>query len=188
MWYSAWFVYVFILLVAFWVRKQEIVSPKTGNWVCMISCALVVFVLSQNIILANTAYMKKTIEAEATLSTMTRVVARMEDQEEYVLGETPVAFIGVGEVYDVLPGFESASCIKGLATNMSVSQDTSLYYYNAYKAYFDFVLNYPIEIVDDDTHAELKASKEVQELPTFPQKGCMKMIDGVLVVKMGSKK
>lgn len=186
MWYSAWFFYIFILLLAFWTRKQEVVSKKVGNWVCIISCVSFIFVLAQNVILANTAYMKKTIEANSTLSTMTRVVAQMEGQEEYVVGETPVAFVGVGEVYETLPGFQKVGCIKGLATNMSVSQDTSLYYYNAYKAYFDFVLNYPIVFVDDEMHAQLKENKEVQALPSFPQKDCMKMIDGVLVVKMGN--
>lgn len=99
-----------------------------------------------------------------------------------------VTLLCVGEVFDTDSDYGTASSIKGLANNMQISQDTSAYYYNAYKAYFDYVLNYPIELVDDETHAKLKESKKVQELPTFPQKGCVQMMDGVLVVKMGTIK
>lgn len=188
MWYSVWFVYIFILLMAFWIREECVTHRKLGNWLGVISSILVIFILSQNVVLSNTAYMKKDMEADATLSTMTRVLSMIEDQEEYVLGKTPVAFVGVGEVYEVSSDYGVVSSIKGLANNTQISQDASTYYYNVYKAYFDYVLNYPINLVDDETHAQIKENKDVQELPTFPQKGCVQMIDNVLVVKMGEIK
>ena len=37
---------------------------------------------------------------------------------------------------------------------------------------------------EDSVHDSLKKTDEVKSLPAFPDKGCMKMIDGVFVVKM----
>ena len=66
----------------------------------------------------------------------------------------------------------------------AIPADTSLYYYNVYKTYFDYVLNYPINLCSDEVHAELVNDPRVQALPSFPDQNAIQMIDGVLVVKM----
>lgn len=121
--YAAWFFYVFLLVCA--LRLGDIPQVPMGlrRLVKWAAYGLVAFVLVQNVTIANTAYVKKELDANATLSTMTRVVDQLEQRDDYVPGETPVAFVGADPV--------------------------------------------------------------VAEMPSFPEKGYIECVDGVLVVKMG---
>ena len=148
-------------------------------------CLLVLLLLWQNVVLANAAYVKKGLDAEATLSVMTRVVARMEDEERYVPGETAVAFIGAYEHGDITPGMAELHGIVGMQFNHSIVTDASYYYYNAYLAYFDYVLNCPVQLCSDEEHARLESDARVAEMPAFPHRDCLQWVDEILVVKMG---
>lgn len=183
--FSFWFIYVMFLLIIWWFAETFQDRFKYRNALKLISLFLVGIFVWQNIMLSNTAYMKKDVESKAALSTMTRVVALMEEQEDYVMGETVVAFVGGDSSYNTLSEFENVRHITGVGLDNALVKSTSVYYYNTYKAYFRYVLNYPLNICDDATHYELEQSEEVQNMPAFPDKECIKMIDGVLVVKVG---
>jgi len=116
---------------------------------------------------------------------MTRVVAQLEERDDYEMGVTPVAFVGVSDTYVTVEGFEKVKNIIGVGIKTPISQDTSKTTYNVYESYFKYVLNYPINMCPDELHKELKESEEVEAMPSFPSKGCIEMIDGGLVVKMG---
>lgn len=180
--YSIWLTHAFLLVLLMRQRKRGGLCRNVGLGV---GCALVALVLWQNVCLANEAYMKKDMEAKATLSTMTRVVCQMEQREDYVFGETPVAFIGVSHPYGDSLEYEKVGRLIGLDQNNAIFYDARESYYSTYKAYFDYVLNYPLVFCEDFVFYELKGSKQVQDMPAFPDKGYMQMIDGVLVVKMG---
>ncbi len=183
--YAVCFFYVIILMFASWIDENSVVSPQCGRYAKVGCYVLVFFIIWQNIFLANTAYIKKEIEAKATFSTMTRVVGMMEAQEEYIVGQTTIAFIGRAQVYDEIAAFDKVNEITGLWSNHAIPGDASLEHYNVYKAYFDYVLNYPIVFCDDKTHEELKVNEEVWDMPMFPEEGCMKMIGDVFVIRMG---
>ena len=182
--YSVWFVWV---IFPVFIDRCCIRLPSLKGLAKGVSCLLVFVLLWQNVLLANTAYMKKDIEAQYTMSTMTRVLSLIEQHEDYVYGETPVAFMGTDNAYGTMPGFESVSTIIGMYDNTSVNVDYSNYYFNVFKAYFRYVLNYPLVFCDDETHYILRSSQEVEDMPAFPEKDCIQMIDGVLVVKLGYK-
>ena len=80
----------------FALRLAEVsqISALLRRFVMWVAYVLVAVLLVQNVTIANTAYVKKELDADATLSTMTRVADQLEQREDYVLGETPVAFIG----------------------------------------------------------------------------------------------
>ena len=141
--------------------------------------------LWQNVVLANTAYVKKELEADAALSRMTRVVTMLEQRDDYVYEETTVAFVGADNTAGTIPGMEKVRYITGLDSDNTIPRDTSRYYYNAYEAYFKYVLDYPIKLCSDELHDSLKVDPQVQEMPAFPSDGCMKTVNGVLVIKMG---
>ena len=183
--YAYWLFYVFALIFAFRLCDPDLIQGWPSELVKLLSCGVVCIVLWQNVVLANTAYIKKERETDVTLSTMTRVVSRLEAREDYSVGETTVAFIGVSELQNRVPGMERVSKIIGLGPGVSIPNDTSRYYYNVYQAYFDYVLQYPIIFCEDEVHKQLKEDPRVQEMPAFPASGCMEMIAGVLVVKMG---
>ena len=180
--YSIWLTHVFFLVLLTRVGKAE----QLRRSVCVgAGCLITVLLLVQNIQLSNASYIKKDMEAKATLSTMTRVVAQMEQREDYVFEETPIAFVGTSHPYGGTPEYEKVMFLIGEWENNAVAWDTSVNHYNAYKAYFDYVLNYPLVFCEDAVRNELAQSRQVQDMPAFPDKGYMQMIDGVLVVKMG---
>ena len=183
--YAAWFFYVFLLVFA--LRLGDVTQVPMGlrRIVKWAAYGLVAFVLVQNVTIANTAYVKKELDANATLSTMTRMVDQLEQRDDYVPGETPVAFVGADPVSAAVEGFEDVRSITGMWMDSSIPADTSVYYYNVYEAYFRYVLKYPMNICSDEVHGKLKADPVVAEMPSFPEKGYIKCVDGVLVVKMG---
>ena len=183
--YALWLFYVFILLFAFRLCGKELLPGRASRILRAVACILVAVLLWQNVVLANTAYVKKEKEADADLSMMTRVVCMLEDREDFVPGETVVAFIGTPETRPGLYGMERVCKIIGLSDHSIFITDASKYYYNAYRAYFDYVLRYPVVFCTDAVRAELKQDPRVQTMPAYPQEGYMAMIDGILVIKMG---
>lgn len=183
--YASWYVYVLLLAIFQWLREEKAELLPFTAAMRALCCALVMFVLWQNVITANTAYLKKENESAATLSTMTRVVSMLEQHEDYVFGETPVAFVGRAQVYGSIDEYEDISNIVGLEMNNALYLDHARPHFNVYRIYFDYVLNYPMVFCDDAEHEALKYSQQVQDMPSFPQKGCIELIDGVLVVKLG---
>ena len=113
---------------------------------------------------------------------MTRVLDRMEMMDEYEVKETPVAFIGYllySDIYRRNDGF-NYECT-------GISDVYSLTYYGTYEKYFEYVLNYPLNLVPEKKARELSELKEVEEMGDFPSRGSMKMIDGILVVKLSDE-
>ena len=121
------------------------------------------------------------------MSLMTRVVYRMEETEDYIPGETPVVFVGVSnQINYTSEAFDFYRKITGIGASQAVTQSLATYYFNVYEAYFKYVLKNPAVMGDDDTWSSLQENAEVKAMPSYPREGCIKMMDGVLVVKMSN--
>ncbi len=186
MMYAIWFSYIFVLLLALWINREERVKHGLRIAVKGLSVACVAILLFGNLTVSNSAYLKKDLEQKATLSYMTRVVSRMENREDYVPGVTPVCFVGYTALFQTLPGWENIATITGLDWNNAIAGDSSLWYYNCYRAYFQYILNTPVNLCSDEMHEQIKKREDVQAMPYYPDKNCMQMIDGILVVKTGN--
>ncbi len=179
--YSLWFFYIFLLLLSSrLLQLQPGIPEKITHGAALI---LVACLLWQNVILANTAYSKKELEAASTLSTMTRVVSDLEHQENYIYNETPVAFFGIFDGSCYLLESTGIRQIGGLEANTSLWGDEVTAVYNTYDAYFKFVLQYQIHLCDEALRQKLANDPRVQEMPSYPRKGYIQDIEGVLVVK-----
>lgn len=178
--YSFWFMYIFsLLMIDEVVNKMSNSSfPKYLKIICFVMTGIIIW---NNIIVANTVYLKKDLENTATISTMTRVVDDLEERNDYKVGETQILFVGSISTQKIMPGFEFVSDITGLRTNSSISQSGYSEHYNLNKAFFTYYLNYPINYSEKD----LTSDERVKAMPTYPNKGYIQNIDGVLVVKMG---
>ena len=197
--YAIWMTYLFVILLVVPSLKetgrslifkkkdedQQSVSKERAkinirSGLSVISVCLICVILYSNVQVANAAYLKKDMEATATLSLFTRIVYEMEEVDGYVCGETPVVFAGDASAQiDETEEFESISVMTGMERKSSASPESSYY-----QAYFDYVLMDSAVMADEDTWDEIIASDFVADMPCYPETGSIQLVDGVLVVKL----
>ena len=171
---------VCLLPVLLLVLLQETVSDSLESLYPAVAAMLGVSLLGTTLF-ANQVYLKKALEYDATLSVMTRVLARAEAVPEYKPGETPTAIIGTldqSELSVTHDGFEALTVLDAAKNNFAPTDDAGnlWYMWEAMGYPFNFVSTYELE--------QYKAREDVQALPAFPAAGCCQLIDGVLVVKL----
>ena len=182
--YSFWFFYVLCLLPAFLLPQQKPFGTLRG-----LSAVLALILLCSNIQTANIVYTKKQLEQEAAESLMTRVLMRLEEREDYVPGETQLIFAGVSDqLQEKIPGFEAYYDITGCETASPIVKSSAAYNYNIYAAYFRYLLNNPAVMADWELWNRMQEDPRVAELPSYPADGCMQILDGIMVVRMGEDK
>ncbi|MBQ9664463.1 MAG: glucosyltransferase domain-containing protein [Oscillospiraceae bacterium] len=181
--FSFWFFYVLCLLPVFTAPAE-----KPSGFVSGAAAVLVLMLLCSNIQTANIVYTKKTLEQEAAQSLMTRVLYRLEEREDYVPGQTELVFAGVSDQLNgKLPGFEAYYDITGCEESSPIVKSAATYSYNAYAAYFRYILNSPARMADWEQWNRLQDDPRVQQMKAYPADGCMQLLDGTMVVKMGEK-
>lgn len=183
--FSIWLFYLLVLLLADWLVKQwQPVKKKfqAASLIRLVSMVLVFAISYGSVQFDNGMYMKKDLEFDAYLSLMTRIVYRMEDQEGYIPGETPVVFVGLPDnKNDMIPGFrEYWNVIGVISTDVIMAPERS-----RFQAYFDYILNTPLLLAEGDVWIETLESQLVREMPAYPAQNCITMHDGVLIVKLG---
>lgn len=185
--YGVWLTYLFALLLSEWILGQ-LKDHRILSGLAILQrhlCLLVVFfLLFGNVKYANGMYLKKDMEADAYLSLMTRAVARLEAEEDYIPGETPVVFVGIpgnGDLlYEVTPGLEIYQYIYGSSADVVAAQ-----WRDRMEAYIVQVMGIPMNLTEDPLWSEIGASGEAAQMPCYPAKGCIAYQDGILVMKLG---
>ena len=179
--FSFWFLPVFCLLPVFLLpagKKPDYL--KTG------AAVLTVLLLCSNIQTANIVYTKKELEQDAAQSLMTRVLYRIEEREDYVPGETPLVFVGVSnQLQGKIPGFEAYYDITGCESASPIVKSLAAYNYNAYAAYIRYLMNNPAVMADWELWNRIQKDDRVLSMPAYPDAECIRMMDGILVVKLG---
>lgn len=185
--YAFWLFWLLCLMPFFLLPPIHLPAGHTAEKIGKPAAVLMVFViLLSNIQTANVLYTRKQLEQDACLSLMTRVVARLEAREDYIPGETELVFFGVSEeLNEKMPGFENTYDIGGGENSSPLVKSVVTYYYNVYAAYFRYILNNPAVMAPNDVWNTLQEDVRVEEMPCYPAEGCMQMIDGVMVVKLG---
>jgi len=132
--------------------------------------------------MCNQAYYRMecmTIQEETYLN---RIAARVEQTEGWS-PETPVYFANCeslfNENYKVeIPQFEEL-------TRMDGTELKPWYNASAIAKYMQVYLHFPITEPTKTQIAELEQTEAYQQMPIFPAEGSVRMIDGVMVVKIG---
>lgn len=188
--YAIWITWIIILVLICKLIKDNFILPYKAI-IKSIIFASVFVIIWQNIIISNTVYIRKDLIFKSSFSTMTRVLDRIEQYPGYIEEQTPVAFIGVPEKndgsspQDAVNDFFSTGFILKANMNCVFINDTYTDVYNAYKAYFMYIFNSSIVFCDNDTHLKMKENEQVVNMPVFPAKDSVRMIDGIIVVKLG---
>lgn len=164
--YAAWLVYLLALLLC---RR----SGRPGLILC---CGLLLsLVLFSNIRFSNELYTRRNLEAQSTLSLMTRVSDRLERTEGYVPGQTEVAILGTPD-FPHHPGYYPTYETTGAIFTSPITTE------DFYGAYFSTVLQAPIRLCDAQRREAL--ARQAADLPAFPDGSCTAWIDGTLVLKL----
>lgn len=187
--YAIWLFYLLVLLLSDRLsRFLSIRSPEflrkvrnphwAPKWLCMI---LVFILIYSNIQTSNSLYIKKDLEDNAYMSLMTRVVYEIEQTEGYDPGTTPVVFVGISDQIKPVRGMEQYQSIIGAWGPGPVILPDILYY----QAYFDYILMYPVTLVDYSSWYKWQEDPRAAQMPAYPADGSLEIIDGTLVVKLG---
>lgn len=145
---------------------------------------LVLVILIANVRTANTAYLKKEFEKRATISVMNRVQSALEQRADYIYGDTKVVFVGAPRFE--MRGFDSLKNVTGLSINSVFSNDTLVQSeYHPYRAYYEYYMGDLDVLADDETWIRICKDEAVKNMTNFPNAGSMKLINNVMVVKLG---
>lgn len=185
--YSNYLTYMLALLIVYWNFNQNNHSKQMAIWSKRVTILSLCVMLGANVQISNGLYLKKDLEQEGTHSLMTRVLYRMEEHEDYITGETPVAFIGKSTLLNSSSYLDPYKKYTGMKTTNAIHENVT-WYYNTYQTYFEYKLGNPAVMCDTDTWNNLYTNPEVIDMPAYPANGCMKMVDGIFVVKMGNIK
>lgn len=169
--YSVWLLYLLPVLLRKWVSREK--EEKALDRVIAVCLSFIIFSYIQT---DNAVYVKKEVESKATLSLMTEVMAEVDRTEGYVPGETAVTFVGdISKVLQEIPGTERVKGVSGC------NKTTAITYPETYQAYFDHILLRDVSVVFDK--APKQEDEEVMQMPSYPQKGYVRVVDQVVVVK-----
>ena len=157
---------------------QSPVSPRSAGAAQSAALVLAGILLFDNCLYSNTAYLKKQLEADATLSAFTRVLERMEATEGYEPTKTPVAIIGS------LSDSPLSKDREGFPTNgLGLIPNYSTTYLTTHQKYIGYYLGYPAVFADSSLQREMEHNQQVLDMPLFPAPGSIQMVEGTMVVK-----
>ena len=169
--YSFYLVYLFAIILIDDLDKHSVTKK--------IQIFLLFLLVLNNIIYSNQLYLKKDLEFKSTLSVMTRVIDRIEQTEGYEVGVTPIAIVGELNSSALSVKRFGFSEIVGIGVDDFGSYSTT--YDLTYYWYFSEILGYPVTLLSG---YEFKNLSEVVEMDVFPSSNSVKMVNGVVVVKL----
>ncbi|MDE6749446.1 MAG: glucosyltransferase domain-containing protein [Lachnospiraceae bacterium] len=155
--------------------NTSVISAHSMRWFISYATSILLSVIIwSNVVYANQTYYKKSLQEQAAISLMTRIVNDIERHEGYIPGVTPVAFIGSFEKspYTVeLSGFTDI-------TPYGMGR-TALTYFGTDYAMLKYVINVNMNLTRVD---ELDA--EMFSMPCYPVDGSINYIGDVLIIKI----
>lgn len=154
------------------------IGKKTRAAACVLPLAVLTLLFDRGIY-ANQIYLKKDLEYDTTLSVMTRVVDRIEQVEGYIPGETPVEFLGDiqrSKLAMTRPAFAHLGSLTGTEENYAIT------YGDTFWMYLEDVMGCPIKRFRETKNEEQE--RVTDDMPCFPDKDSVQMVDGVVFVKL----
>lgn len=168
MYYAVWMMDLLALLLLGDVHHK----PLT-----VLCAALTGVLLLGGVQTANGLYVRKQIEQNAAVSTMTRVLDRLEHTESYVPGETEVVFLGIPAPAKI-DAFADTYRLTGSTKTSPISHEPY------YESFFRYLLPADIRLCDEARRAEVITHIDASALSVFPAEGSLTWIDGSIAVRM----
>ncbi len=173
-------VYIFTLSIAEFDKDFNNVKSLL-NWGIFICCAVV---FMSNLVMSNASYMAARVNKEKTLTAINRVMNLIWDNKEYT-PDMPIMFAGNGE-----NGYlaQRTNGMFYLATGRTVESPlvwgSNVNNCNTgWQKLINYYLGYKINVVDYETHIEIMDTQKFAEMPVFPSKDSVQVVNGIMTVK-----
>ncbi|WP_418972840.1 glucosyltransferase domain-containing protein [Allofournierella sp.] len=171
---------LWVVLLAL-IAKQEKPGIVTTllRWFALVVVALSIW---HFILIAQQCYKVARIVTERDMAVGNRVLMRMEEIEGYDL-EGKVWFSGIVVPTESTTGLMQQA--EKLRVNMrGLHTDTLLYGDNAYHIWMNEILGTAFQFATAEEKQRIAQTPEYGAMPPWPEEGCVKMIDDVLVVRL----
>lgn len=159
------------------LKKPSVICNIVMQWATLLCAAVLVLNYA---VTDNIAYSNLQKKYEKTYAYCLRLADRMEQTEGYYTG-MPVAMVGV-QNKENLPETDITKAVTGNMIGMS--GDYLVYTDTNYQAFMKHYLGVTIELVSDEEMERIYRTKEYKELNSFPKDGSMKVVDGILYIKL----
>lgn len=170
---------LFIAVLVFYEKTAPMLGIKKQKlleWACLLSSLLVVW---NYILLTNIAYFNMNFRYEKTYALCIKIMDRIEQSEDYDK-HRPIAFIGnYSKTYKMEAVKELLEPMVGMSGPRVFGGSS-----RCYLPFFQNCLGEDITVVTPEEEAALKETPEFQEMPFFPNEGCIRVINDVTVVKL----
>lgn len=173
--YAVWLTYLLAILLTDWYAASAGATKKMPRYCRVIALLALILILGTDVQTANSAYVKKDLESQATLSLVTIVNEDLNETEGYVAGETGVCLVGVPQtgLNDIFP---YTSKITGLGYGSPIS--CASYYATRY---YQFILQTPLAITAIDVPSDF-----TEAMPCYPNEGYIQWYGDALVVMLSN--
>lgn len=152
------------------------IKRKLLDWVVLAALLLVVF---NYFILSNIAYFNMNFRYEKTYALCMQIMDKIEESEDYD-NDRPIAFLGrYSKAYKMDAVTELLEPMTGMKGPL-VFADAS----RAYQPFIQNCLGKDITIPTAEEEEAIKATTEFQEMPRFPNDGCVRVINNITVIKI----
>lgn len=172
------FCLVYILFIA--IISETDVSKEFFNRK-LLSIGLLGSLIFSSVVYSNQIYIRKDAAEKKTDLVMNRILMHIEELDGFENTKTPIAFIGRLDKSEYF-----MSDVWKDEHAIGTSSKSSITYYRTYSDYLNRQLEYELNILDEEDSKKLSKQEEVKNMPCFPDKGFIKMIDGVVVVKISN--
>lgn len=179
MFFAVWLIYLLAILITDHFATSGETPGKLSKICRKMAVFALVLIFATNIQTANTAYVKRDLDRQATLAIMALVNAEMNRTDGYVAGKTKVAFVGCPAI-DIKGTFTNLPHIAGFAFN-------PISFPYIYRSYFRYVLRSPIVHPSEFLGLNSIPKEFSDTMKSFPEKGYIKWYGDVLVVKLSEE-
>lgn len=167
-------IYAFCLIYVYLVIISEYMDVKK---IRVLIYSAVFIIIWNNVVYANQVYLNKALQEQATLSYMTRIVNDIEDTEGYIVGETPVRFVGSFYHFDYIQPFPDDEMIRGAGMDK-----TAVTYDQTVRYYIRYILGIQMQTEEAGDGDIMICS----DMPCWPAKESVEMKNGIVYVKLSN--
>ena len=155
------------------LSNKKNVIPKVFSAICII-------ILLYFVRFSNQVHSVSKILYDRTMSNITIIMSSLNNDEEYIPGETEVVLIGSFGSNDNITKINKPKGIKKVRGYKNIAITYS-------KTFANFVnlMGYPMNVnLDSEVTSFYQNKDEVKKMPVYPMKGFYKMIDGKMIIKL----